>query len=88
MGRPMKKWLRLFVLAMEAVIVLGVASFEPSYGVRGINWREAFFDAKSTSCWRDELDRWEVTRVQIRSHPLEWCGSQRHSIVVDTRKST
>lgn len=84
----MKKWLKLFVLALEASIVLGVVYFEPTYGVRGIVWREAFFDGKSTSYWRNELDRWEVTRVHIRAHPLEWCGSQRGSVVVYTRNST
>jgi hypothetical protein len=66
----MKRGLRLLITGVEAVIVLAVIYFEPSYCVRGILWREAFFDGKPTSYWRDELNQWEVS-----SEPgFSWLG--------------
>jgi hypothetical protein len=66
----MNRGLRLLIVGIEAVIVLAVIYFEPSYCVRGILWREAFFDGKPTSYWRDELNQWEVTK----EYSISWLG--------------
>src|SRR5262245_31316013 len=54
----MKTWLRFLITFLEAAVVLTVIYFEPTYGVRGVLWREAFYEGKPTSYWRDEIDRW------------------------------
>jgi hypothetical protein len=48
----MKKRLLIFVGAIEALIALILVYFEPTYAVRGIVHREAFFDNRPTSYWR------------------------------------
>src|SRR5262245_44514842 len=85
----MNRWLRLALALAEAAFVLAVVYFEPTYGVRGALHGEAFYDGRPTSYWRDELERWDVKRVTMRRHSLEWCGSMPiRSRTVYTRRST
>lgn len=63
----MRTTLRLLIHAVEAAIVLAVVYYEPSYNVRGIVHREAYFDGKPTSYWRDELERWDVRKANSES---------------------
>src|SRR6266404_4631462 len=58
-SETMKRWLLFSVSVTEAAIVLGAVYFEPTYGVRGWLWGEAFFEGKPTSWWRKELEGWE-----------------------------
>lgn len=60
----MKRKVVILSSALEALIVLAVIYFEPTYQVRGILWSEATFEGKPTSYWRDELERWEVSKGQ------------------------
>jgi hypothetical protein len=48
----MKRRLPIFVGVVEALIVLILVYFEPTYAVRGIVHREALFDNRPTSYWR------------------------------------
>ena len=57
----MKRWLRILITLLEASLVLAAVYYEPSYAIRGAVRREAWFDGKSTSYWRDELHHWDVT---------------------------
>lgn len=66
----MKNSVRLLIASIEALIVLAVIYFEPSYCIRGMLWREAFFDGKPTSWWRAELERWEVNKEP----GISWMG--------------
>jgi len=61
----MKHWLRILVGIIEAAIVLCAVYFEPTYCVRGILWREAFFEGRPTSYWRAELEQWNVTKYSV-----------------------
>lgn len=57
---------RLILLAcIEALIVLVVIYFEPTYGVRGKLWGEAFYDGRPTSYWRCELGRWQAIQMKF-----------------------
>src|SRR5687767_1959385 len=58
----MKLWLQFLITLLEASIVLAAVYFEPSFAVRATLCREAWFDGKPTSWWRDELHRWEIKR--------------------------
>ena len=53
----MKAWLRCFVWCMEGLLLLGVVYFEPTFGVRGMLHREAFFEDRPTSYWRNVVER-------------------------------
>jgi hypothetical protein len=55
---------------LEATLVLAAVYFEPTYSVRGHLHGEAFFDGKSTSWWRHELERWEVHTLVLPSPVL------------------
>jgi hypothetical protein len=50
---------------MEALIVLAVVYFEPTYCARGVLHRESFFQGRPTSYWAAELEQWEVGRIEI-----------------------
>jgi hypothetical protein len=52
----MKTWLRYFVWTIEASIVIAVVYFEPTHAVRGIVHREAFFNGRPTSYWRNVVE--------------------------------
>jgi hypothetical protein len=74
---------------VEAFAILTAVYFEPTYQVRGAIWREAFFERRPTSYWRDELERWNVQRRIMRRHSLEWCGSgPRVHLICYTRRPT
>ncbi len=66
----MKRKVVILSSALEALIVLAVIYFEPTYQVRGILWSEATFEGKPTSYWRDELERWEVSNEP----GIHWMG--------------
>lgn len=71
----MKRWLRILVTLAEASLVLAAIYFEPTFAVRGTLWREAWFDGKPTSYWRDELHHWDVND----EHGFGWLG-YRHTV--------
>jgi hypothetical protein len=54
----MKTWLRILITCIEAAVVLTVVYFEPTHCVRGVLWREAFYEGKPTSYWRERIERW------------------------------
>jgi hypothetical protein len=59
----MKSRSRIVFAVLEAAFVLMAVYFEPTYGVRGHLWGEPFFEGKSTSWWRHELERWELIDI-------------------------
>jgi hypothetical protein len=59
---------------IEVALLLTGVYFEPTYSVRGRLHGEAFFEGKSTSWWRQELDRWDVRTRRVRRHG--WCASE------------
>ena len=56
----MKRKGPILLACAEALALLIAIYFEPTYGVRGQLWGEAFFEGRPTSWWRRELERWEV----------------------------
>lgn len=69
----------LIVLGViEMSLLLTAIYFDPSYSVRGRLHGEAFFEGKSTSWWRQELDRWDVKTKKFRLRGgRDWCASER-----------
>ena len=61
---------RMLILTgiLEAALLLAAVYFEPTYSVRGHLHGEAFFEGKSTSWWRHELEHWDVRFVHARWH--------------------
>jgi hypothetical protein len=57
----MKARTQILAGIIEAAALLVAVYFEPACCVRGHLHGEAFFEGKSTSWWRQELDRWDVT---------------------------
>src|SRR5262245_43881198 len=80
----MKRWLRNLVWLVEATFLLVVIYFEPTHDVRGVLWREAFFNGKPTSWWRTELELWDFEATAPRG-PRMW--HWRDAIVHDYRWS-
>src|ERR1051326_4083015 len=80
----MKRWLRILIPVIEATIVLGVIYFEPTYCVRGKLWNEAFFEDRSTSYWRDRVDRWmrHFESSEEAAAILDWTESRNTHFVV------
>lgn len=70
----MKTWLRLLITGIEAAIVLAAIYFEPTYCVRGKLWREAFFEDRPTSYWRERIDHWtsQFQTVGQAAAVLDW----------------
>src|SRR5262245_41248456 len=58
----MNRWPLRLIWLIEAIVVLIVIYFEPTYCVRGHLWREAFYEGRPTSYWRAELERWDVNK--------------------------
>jgi hypothetical protein len=56
----MKRRTLILLTTFEAAFVLVAVYFEPSCCVRGHLRGEAFYDGKSTTWWRGELERWEI----------------------------
>lgn len=48
----------MLLAAVEVVVVLTAAYFEPTYRVRGRLHGEAFYASYPTSFWRARMDRW------------------------------
>ena len=76
----MRKWPLILIAAVEALLVLVVVYCEPSYCVRGHLRGEAFFDDKPTSYWRQEIEQWDITFVQVpkiyqRDGTMDWALS-------------
>jgi hypothetical protein len=61
----------------EALCVLAAVYFEPTCCVRGRLHGEAFFDGKSTSWWRRELDHWEVDARPLRGRGVRMYAQPR-----------
>jgi hypothetical protein len=59
----MKRWLPLTIYGIEGLLVLAAVYFEPTLTVRGKLHGEAFFDGKSTSWWRRELEHWTFAGI-------------------------
>jgi hypothetical protein len=61
----MKKKLPLMVGLLEGSLVLLAIYFEPTHVVRGTVWGQAFFDARPTSWWREELSHWQISELNM-----------------------
>jgi hypothetical protein len=74
----MTKRTRAVLWLLEAAFVLTAVYFEPTLTVRGKLHGEAFFDGKSTSWWRRELENWDMLEFKSGRGPMRaytWTSS-------------
>src|SRR5262245_44476711 len=68
------------ISTLEALALLLAVYFEPSHGVRGTLWGEAFFEGKPTSWWRRELADWKVQQSSPYAFPrVKYAKAYRES---------
>jgi hypothetical protein len=60
----MTRRLYSLIAVIEVLLFLAAVYCEPTFTVRGKVHGEAFFEGKSTSWWRRELEHWDRVSVQ------------------------
>jgi hypothetical protein len=55
----------ILIVSVEAMLMLMAVYFEPTFTVCGVVEGEAFFEGRSATYWRHELEHWEVESLGV-----------------------